>query len=202
MVCLLLQEHARSIAYSTLDAYRRFGLLYTFVPITAVLSVCLLALLRALVLPSPTGSSQQIFYDVLTSASFFSLGFTVMDEIIPQGCLPLPFLTNPIQTAAISTLCRFALLQVTLSPSLGTWQDPLFARIWHMALGWASAEAIISIKQGYSTLSLYNPDDLSASLSMGEASLSLHEQIGMMNKLVAREDVEDLFGVPFIVSRL
>jgi len=36
-----------------------------------------------------------------------------------------------------------------------TWRDGSFCRIWWVALGWAAAEAIVGIKQGYDGLALY-----------------------------------------------
>jgi len=36
-----------------------------------------------------------------------------------------------------------------------TWQDDAFRRVWWVALGWAAAEAVVGIKQGYESISLY-----------------------------------------------
>ncbi|KIM41803.1 hypothetical protein M413DRAFT_445020 [Hebeloma cylindrosporum] len=36
-----------------------------------------------------------------------------------------------------------------------TWQDDAFKRVWWVALGWAAAEAVVGIKQGYESISLY-----------------------------------------------
>lgn len=36
-----------------------------------------------------------------------------------------------------------------------TWRDGSFCRIWWIALGWAAAEAIVGIKQGYDGIALY-----------------------------------------------
>ncbi|KAF9562887.1 hypothetical protein CPC08DRAFT_706404, partial [Agrocybe pediades] len=35
------------------------------------------------------------------------------------------------------------------------WQDDAFRRVWWVALGWAAAEAIVGIKQGYESIALY-----------------------------------------------
>ncbi|KAF8154141.1 hypothetical protein B0H34DRAFT_78984 [Crassisporium funariophilum] len=36
-----------------------------------------------------------------------------------------------------------------------TWQDDAFRRVWWVALGWAAAEAVVGVKQGYESISLY-----------------------------------------------
>ncbi|KDR78338.1 hypothetical protein GALMADRAFT_138438 [Galerina marginata CBS 339.88] len=36
-----------------------------------------------------------------------------------------------------------------------TWQDDAFKRVWWVALGWAVAEAVVGIKQGYDGIALY-----------------------------------------------
>ncbi len=36
-----------------------------------------------------------------------------------------------------------------------TWQDVAFRRVWWIALGWAMAEAVVGIKQGYENIGLY-----------------------------------------------
>jgi len=36
-----------------------------------------------------------------------------------------------------------------------TWRDGSFCRTWWIALGWAAAEAIVGIKQGYDGIALY-----------------------------------------------
>lgn len=36
-----------------------------------------------------------------------------------------------------------------------TWRDDAFRRVWWIALGWAMAEAVVGIKQGYENIGLY-----------------------------------------------
>ncbi|KAH9477084.1 hypothetical protein JR316_0011000 [Psilocybe cubensis] len=36
-----------------------------------------------------------------------------------------------------------------------TWHDDAFRRVWWVALGWAAAEAVVGIKQGYESIALY-----------------------------------------------
>jgi len=36
-----------------------------------------------------------------------------------------------------------------------SWQDDAFRRVWWVALGWAAAEAVVGIKQGYESIALY-----------------------------------------------
>ena len=37
-----------------------------------------------------------------------------------------------------------------------TWKDNAFKRVWWVALGWAAAEAVVGVKQGYESIALYN----------------------------------------------
>jgi hypothetical protein len=36
-----------------------------------------------------------------------------------------------------------------------TWEDVAFKRVWWIALGWAAAEAVLGVKQGYENIALY-----------------------------------------------
>jgi len=53
-----------------------------------------------------------------------------------------------------------------------TWQDGAFRRIWWIALGWAAAEAVVGIKQGYENVALYKDVLVSVRKSEGRVELS------------------------------
>jgi len=60
----------------------------------------------------------------------------------------------------VNLILRQATVPILLIPSTAvynhpTWRDGSFCRIWWVALGWAAAEAIVGIKQGYDGLALY-----------------------------------------------
>ncbi|KAF5329652.1 hypothetical protein D9619_008923 [Psilocybe cf. subviscida] len=52
-----------------------------------------------------------------------------------------------------------------------TWQDDAFRRVWWIALGWAAAEAIVGIKQGYENIALYREVLVNVSKNSGKAGL-------------------------------
>jgi hypothetical protein len=68
--------------------------------------------------------------------------------------LAVPILLIPFYSAE-----RMGLLWPIVSeghkPHFPTWQDDAFRRVWWVALGWAAAEAVVGIKQGYESISLY-----------------------------------------------
>lgn len=43
----------------------------------------------------------------------------------------------------------------TTHTNFPTWEDVAFKLIWWIALGWAAAEAVVGIKQGYENIVLY-----------------------------------------------
>jgi len=68
--------------------------------------------------------------------------------------LAVPILLIPFYSSE-----RMGLLWPTVSEGhehhFPTWQDDAFRRVWWVALGWAAAEAVVGIKQGYESISLY-----------------------------------------------
>jgi hypothetical protein len=56
-------------------------------------------------------------------------------------------------------------------PHYPTWQDDAFRRVWWIALGWAAAEAIVGIKQGYENIALYRDVLVSVSKNSSKAGL-------------------------------
>jgi len=52
-----------------------------------------------------------------------------------------------------------------------TWEDGAFKRIWWVALGWAAAEAIVGIKQGYESIALYKDVLVSVRKNIGKGEV-------------------------------
>ncbi|KAF8968856.1 hypothetical protein BDZ97DRAFT_1915913 [Flammula alnicola] len=52
-----------------------------------------------------------------------------------------------------------------------TWQDDAFRRVWWVALGWAAAEAVVGIKQGYESIALYKDVLVSVNKNASKARL-------------------------------
>ena len=46
-----------------------------------------------------------------------------------------------------------------------TWKGDAFKRVWWVALGWAAAEAVVGVKQGYESIALYKDVLISANMS-------------------------------------
>ncbi|PPQ73807.1 hypothetical protein CVT24_007259 [Panaeolus cyanescens] len=78
--------------------------------------------------------------------------------------LVLRQLAIPILLIPYYTTQRFGMVQKSHFP---TWHDDAFRRVWWIALGWAAAEAIVGIKQGYESIALYKDVLVSVKKSAG-----------------------------------
>lgn len=103
--------------------------------------------------PLPEISTAMAFWALshLLSSSFSNISF------IPAG--HALFLSSLFRSL-VNLILRQATVPVLLIPSTAvynhpTWRDGSFCRIWWIALGWAAAEAIVGIKQGYDGIALY-----------------------------------------------
>lgn len=107
--------------------------------------------------PLPEISTAMAFWalsHLLSSSSFSIFSFIFADHVITSL-----FLGTLFQSLLILIL-RQAIVPVLLIPSTAmsnhpTWHDGSFCRTWWIALGWAAAEAIVGIKQGYDGIALY-----------------------------------------------
>ncbi|KIY52259.1 hypothetical protein FISHEDRAFT_56015 [Fistulina hepatica ATCC 64428] len=108
-----------------------------------------------------------------------------------------------------------------------TWKDTAFARAWWIALGWALAEGVVAVQQGYACLALYRdvlaivkrytgiidtPSKITICRPVDsmegrrEVSVKLPDDICCelgqdVDQLIAlrnREELEEIYGIPFI----
>ncbi|OCH92566.1 hypothetical protein OBBRIDRAFT_818261 [Obba rivulosa] len=153
--------------------YRRKILLYTFVPLSSLLVFLGLAILHLLIwrkeYHGPPPSEPRYFPsplpELLVSASFWSLSHLLRVPLfnLVSTLVLSPFFTPLLFNATyvlLSELLRLSTLPVLrvrhqMEFPLPTWQDPAFHTVWWLALGWALAEAVVGIAQGYEQIALY-----------------------------------------------
>ncbi|KIK09613.1 hypothetical protein K443DRAFT_82511 [Laccaria amethystina LaAM-08-1] len=152
--------------------------LYTFTPFTSILTLILLAFLPSLAFTSNPSTPRYSYVpylpfplpEIIVSTALWSLSHILRDAFFlfaallatPFGSYAPPFttiLSTIFQTVFSVFLQQISipLLLITLSPAFShpTWEDPAFRRVWWVALGWAAAEGIAGIKQGYEAIALY-----------------------------------------------
>jgi hypothetical protein len=151
--------------------------LYTVVPVTTLLSFICLALVPTLVFPTQTHSSLFPYppylpfpvLEALTATALWSLSYLLRDFLYATTL----FIVSPLSSSAIISTILSATLQTTSNLLLRqiaipillipyysikhhpTWKDDAFKRVWWVALGWAAAEAVVGVKQGYESIALY-----------------------------------------------
>jgi hypothetical protein len=72
----------------------------------------------------------------------------------------ISFSLSSLFQSSLGLILREAVVPILLIPrnvvyDHPTWRDVSFRRTWWIALGWAAAEAIVGIKQGYEGITLY-----------------------------------------------
>ncbi|CAA7262189.1 unnamed protein product [Cyclocybe aegerita] len=195
--------------------YKSLILLYTFVPLSTLLTFIALGLLPCFLLrtstPSPFPYPPYLPFplpELLTAAALWSMSYLLRDSLyaislfltspipFPRHRFPsfIPVLTSTIsaflQSASTLILRQFA-IPILLIPFYSTqrpqalslagieddalhkahfptWQDGAFRRVWWVALGWAAAEAIVGVKQGYDNIGLYADVLVSVRKSVGK----------------------------------
>jgi hypothetical protein len=155
-------------------------LLYTVVPLTTLLSFMCLALVPRLVLTQETPSLFPYppylpfpILEVLTATALWSLSYLLRDFFYATALFIASFLSSntiittilsvTLQTTSNLLLRQFAIPILLipyysskhLSQAYPTWKDDAFRRVWWVALGWAAAEAVVGVKQGYESIALY-----------------------------------------------
>lgn len=172
---ILDQELAEHGLYR--GSYHRLVSLYTLTPIFTILVFVVLACLPSIAYPLPTKTLPGHTHpyaaylpfplpELFTATAFWSLSyllntfiFSFASSLLPSSSLA--FLT--LSTLAQSTttiILRQAVMPILLIPRSAahdypTWHDVTFRRVWWVSLGWAAAEAIVGIKQGYDGIALY-----------------------------------------------
>ncbi|KAJ2912761.1 hypothetical protein MD484_g7657, partial [Candolleomyces efflorescens] len=175
---LLEQELAREGLYR--GSYKRLMAWYTATPISTILAFALLAVFPVVIYPldpefpqSPYPYAPYLPYpfpELLTAAGMwsmslllgafvFSLSGSLSSTLPPYASPLLSLLATALQTliSVFLQLTAVVLLLITPTPGINhpTWHDHAFRRVWTIALGWAGAEAIVGIKQGYENIALY-----------------------------------------------
>ncbi|KAJ7270620.1 hypothetical protein B0H12DRAFT_1320106 [Mycena haematopus] len=213
-------------------SYKRLVALYTLAPLTALAAFTLLAILPYVAYRWPKPHPPTYPYlailpfpllEILASVALYSLTHILRNPVYTLSALLVPFplpatlLSTTLQTilSVVARLFTLALLLVhhhALYP-YPTWQDPAFRRVWWAALGWAVAEAVVSVHQGYAGIALYrdvlvppsppsNDPERTPLLPPRSAAPDPDSEIDQdLEQLVAlktREELEDVFGLPLI----
>ena len=162
---------------------------YTVVPLTTLLSFIFLALVPTLAF---TTQSPSLFpyppylpfpiLEVLTATTLWSLSYLLRDFIYATALFIASSSSSTIITtilsATLQTFSNLLLRQIAIPMLLipyysssrhlaqhPTWEDDAFKRVWWVALGWAAAEAVVGVKQGYESIGLYKDALVSVNMS-------------------------------------
>lgn len=151
--------------------------LYSLTPVFTLLVFVSLAFLPTIAYPlSPdAGRGKSYPYascflfplpEVLTATAFWGLSYLVHSptfsfffSVLPR--VPLIALTlSSFSLSVVVIALRQAIVPILHIPQAAifdhpTWRDIAFRRVWWLALGWAAAEAVVGIKQGYEGIALY-----------------------------------------------
>ncbi|KXN92534.1 hypothetical protein AN958_05389 [Leucoagaricus sp. SymC.cos] len=106
------------------------------------------------------------FPEVLTATAFWGLSYllnSAMFSFFSSTLTSRPILSLCLSTlfqSSLGLILRQATVPILLIPRTAafdhpTWRDISFRRVWWLALGWAAAEAVVGIKQGYDGIALY-----------------------------------------------
>lgn len=157
-------------------SYSRLLISYTLAPLTFIVTFALVALLPAIAYPLDRNHAPPSYPyapyipfpvpEFLLAVALWSFAHLLRDPLytlvttltfIPPALLIL--FSTAVHTFLALVLQQLALplLQVpynTLS-RYPTIEDHAFRRVWWIALGWATAEGVVGIKQGYEAIALY-----------------------------------------------
>ncbi|KAJ7600957.1 hypothetical protein C8J56DRAFT_911706 [Mycena floridula] len=172
-------------------SYKRLISAYSLTPLSSLLAILLLALLQVFLFTpqhKPTPEYPYAPYlpyplpEILLSAAFWTLFYHLqsVSHIISSRFPPaISLLLSATMSALISTFLRLAAFAVLLIPQhmshpVTTWHAAAFGRIWWLALGWATAESVVAVKQGYDAIALYR--DVLVTVRKGPARLEDHNK--------------------------
>ncbi|KAF9497362.1 hypothetical protein BDN71DRAFT_1588300 [Pleurotus eryngii] len=161
-------------------SYSRLLLIYTLVPLTTLLVWISFAILPSVAYstrhPSTTYPYLPYFPfplpELLTAFAFWCLAYLSRPPIFTILSFASIFITPDSTSSRLPTalstflhtvlsliLCiaSLAILQIPLHHAHGhpTYCDPAFVRVWFLALGWALAEGLTAVWQGYGALAAY-----------------------------------------------
>ncbi|KAH0833935.1 hypothetical protein J3R83DRAFT_11123 [Lanmaoa asiatica] len=149
-------------------SFRRLLALYTFVPLSALITFAVLAILPSLVWPHSSSPSHYppLFPtplpEILLSSAMFALAhqlrvplYTVSSLLLRPDIASLLTTFLHVLLVNLLRLASLALLHVrhnmdSLKP---TWQDPSFRTVWWLSFN--IAEVLVSLVQGYQQIMIY-----------------------------------------------
>ncbi|KAJ2930794.1 hypothetical protein H1R20_g6267, partial [Candolleomyces eurysporus] len=165
---------------TSIGSYNHLIAWYTLTPISTILTFALLAIFPVVIYPldpkfpqSPYPYAPYLPFplpELLTAAGMWSMSLLLREFVYslpsslsltlpPYASLLLSLLATAFQTLISVSLQLAAVVLLLITPTPGinhpTWHDHAFRRVWTIALGWAGAEAIVGIKQGYENIALY-----------------------------------------------
>ncbi|KAJ6492886.1 hypothetical protein C8R47DRAFT_424985 [Mycena vitilis] len=213
-------------------SYKRLVALYTLAPLTALVAFTLLAILPYVAYRWPRAHQPSYpylsilpfpFAEMLVSVALYSVNhllrgpvYTISAVIVPFS-LPAAVLSTTLHTL-LSTAARLFTLVLLLirahaDYAYATWKDSAFLRVWWTALGWAAAEAVVSVLQGYAGLALYRDVLVQPSVSPSDTEhtpllpsrradpdpdTEIEYDIEQLVAIEAREELEEVYGIPLI----
>ena len=155
-------------------SYRRVVALYTFVPLSCLLVIVLLALLPIWLWPlkDAVSSPHPPYFpsplpELLLSSALWSLSHLIrvplhMVSLAIFGALHPAFVAVLFQAlyALVYNVFRLSAIPILrlryeMDFPSPTWRDSTFRRVWWLALGWAAIETTVAIVQEYQQISLY-----------------------------------------------
>ncbi|TCD67743.1 hypothetical protein EIP91_011985 [Steccherinum ochraceum] len=155
-------------------SYRRVVALYTFVPLSTLLVLALLAALPSWVWPvhdTPPLPHSPYFPsplpEILVSFALWSLShlirvplWTIFSAALRSLHPALVTILFQLAYALIYNLLRLSAIPVLrlrheMDFPSPTWHDLTFRRVWWLALGWAAIETTVGIVQDYQQIALY-----------------------------------------------
>ncbi|KAF9228146.1 hypothetical protein BS17DRAFT_773150 [Gyrodon lividus] len=149
-------------------SYKRFLALYTFVPLSALFTFTVLALLPPLLWPNSSSSSRyppsfpSPLPEVLLSSAMFTLGHQLRVPLYSLSSVLLrphmaSLLSMFLHVLVVNSLrlASLALLQVrhNMDYPTPTWQDSSFHTVWWLSLN--IAEVLAALVQSYQHIALY-----------------------------------------------
>ena len=164
------------ISISLSGSYTRVVAFYTFVPLSCLILLVLIALVPPKIWPLSSNFPPSSGYpksfpfplpELISSMSLWSLSHIIRVPIYNLTRSLFPHNYN-VSTTFVSTSIQVTLtnfLRLTSIPLLQiphtmdyynpTWKDPSFRRVTWLALGWSIAEVVVGITQGYAQIRLY-----------------------------------------------
>ncbi|KAF4586291.1 hypothetical protein EYR38_010566 [Pleurotus pulmonarius] len=196
-------------------SYSRLVLIYTLVPLTTLLVWISFAILPSVAYSTrhPSTIYPYLPYfpfplpELLTAFAFWCVAYVARPPIFAVISFASTFTTLDSASSwlptALSTflhtvlsliLCiaSIAILQIPLHHAHGhpTYHDPAFVRVWFLALGWALAEGLTAVWQGYGALAAYKDVVVSVNLDDDREASPAHTPSSGNGKAPLRQSPE------------